>query len=136
MALYHQRAVAPGRPIYWDYHVIAIAQEAERWRVFDPDSRLAAGIDLSRYLEETFAVTGDQRGGAAEPLFRWVPWELARTGFGSDRSHMRTPDGEWSEPPPPWPPINPEQHTLPAFLSRTDNGIGRLYSLVQLTGSG
>jgi hypothetical protein len=127
--LYRQRAAAPGRPIHWDSHVIAIVREADTWRVVDPDSRLPAGICLSRYLEETFAVAGDKRGGPTEPLFRCIPWETAQTTFGSDRSHMRTSEGEWIETPPPWPPINPEQHTLPAFISPTDNGIGQLYSL-------
>lgn len=129
VTLYRQRAVAPGRPIYWDYHVIAIVRGTDTWRVFDPDSRLTAGICLSRYLEETFTGAGGKRDSASQPLFRCIPWETARTAFGSDRSHMRTPDGEWTEPPPPWPPINPEQHTLPAFLSRNKNGIGQLYSL-------
>ncbi|MFP4153111.1 MAG: hypothetical protein ACLFSV_09735 [Alkalispirochaeta sp.] len=68
----------------------------------------------------------------AQPLFRWVPWSVARTTFGSDRRHMRNPEGGWTRPVPPWPPINPEHHTLPDFLSPDENGIGRVYTLPDL----
>jgi len=166
VALYNQRAARRGRPIYWDYHVVATVAIAGTWRAYDPDSRILPGVGLDTYLVETFphspifgkierersqeprhpgtpaasteppdrSPPRPDRPGipGAPPLFRWVPWEVARTAFGSDRRHMRSPDGGWSQPIPPWPPINPEHHTLPAFLSPDDNGIGRIYTLPDL----
>ena len=105
--LMNQRAAAPGRPVFWDYHVILVAAEATapRWRVFDLDTRLGLGVDLEAYVEQTFP--------------RDLPPELRATlrvlnaddftaRFSSDRAHMRTGDGGWVAPPPEWPPIAPE----------------------------
>lgn len=34
---------------------------------------------------------------------------MLRQRFSSDRSHMRTADGTWAAPPPPWPTITSDQ---------------------------
>jgi hypothetical protein len=139
VAVHHQTAAEEGRPVYWDYHVVAVVGSAGgersgtpddiRWFALDPDSRLPFGYPLSQYLTATFPP-----GTPGAPRFRRLPWEEGREWFGSDRRHMRDGNGGWLQPPPPWPMINPEHHRLPECLTRSDNGIGTLYTYRELIG--
>ena len=100
-----QRLGAPGEPVFWDYHVILLANHAG-WRVYDRDSRLPFPAPLAEYLEATFreAAVPD-----LAPRFRLIPAEVYRDTFFSDRSHMRDAVGGWYAPPPSWPAIRPER---------------------------
>lgn len=68
--------------------------------------------------------------------FRVVPWACFRDHFSSDRSHMRTPDGQWSSPPPSYPPLRgakaESSMTLPRLWSmeeQEDGCYGRVLTL-------
>jgi protein N-terminal glutamine amidohydrolase len=100
VALWHQKAAPPDRPIVWDYHVIA-ADGRDLW---DLDSRLGCPIGRADYLEATFATVGLQPP-EYDPRFAVVAAADFVRDFRSDRSHMRGPDGSWQAPPPPWPAI-------------------------------
>lgn len=143
VAVHHQTAVEEGRPIYWDYHAVAVVgtdteeegsgtpsqvpTKRTRWFALDPDSRLPFGYPLSQYLTATFPP-----GTPGAPRFRWLPWQTYRDWFGSDRRHMRDGNSGWLRTPPPWPMINPEHHRLPECLAREDNGIGTVYTYREL----
>jgi hypothetical protein len=99
--------------VVWDYHVMLLSRQKQRWRVWDPDSRLRFGLGLTRYLEATFP---SQLPARLAPCFRLVPAPEYRIEFASDRRHMRHPSGGWRHPPPPWPKIG-QGHTLPRFLA-------------------
>ena len=159
IALAEQRSVPVGNVVLWDYHVVTLtrwavpapdtiayihgpdptlraASSVQRsrnrttgpWRVVDPDSRTAFGVLLERYLVVTF-----RPGVRNRVLFRLMPWESARTAFGSDRRHMKRGDGTWIQPPPPWPAINPQHHILDACLATTENRYGPALSWEELT---
>lgn len=131
VAVHRQKAAPPGRPVYWDYHVVALARMSAVWRVYDPDSELPLGIAATEYFENAFPVSSEVRVRNGDPIFRWVDWSVAESDFASDRRHMK--DGDtWREPPPPWPAINAERHRLPEYVSPRDNGIGRVLTLSQL----
>jgi hypothetical protein len=112
----------PGIPIH-------VKDERERMQVPRPHGTPAASTEPAEWSPPEAEHPGIV---SAPPLFRWVPWNVARTAFGSDRRHMLDEHGALREPPPPWPPINPEHHNLPAFLSADDNGIGCVYTLPDL----
>ena len=121
-----QREAPPGRLIAWDYHVVAV--DGER-RVWDPDSRLplpSPGID---WIDATFALA-DRLPAIYAPRFRVVPGKTFRTGFASDRSHMRDRRGRYQRTPPPWPPIG-EGMTLQHYLDPEDPRPGRLMRLAE-----
>jgi hypothetical protein len=130
-----QREAPPGRLIAWDYHAVTL--DGER-RVWDPDSRLplpSPGVD---WLDATFALA-DRLPAIYAPRLRIVPGEAFRTGFASDRSHMRDRRGRYQRPPPPWPPIG-QGMTLPLYLDPEAPRPGRLLRLAEarrwLSGSG
>jgi hypothetical protein len=99
-----QRATPGGGPVIWDYHVFLVVRASPGALVYDLDTRLPFPCAAERYLAETFA-----RAMALptphHPRFRVVDAATYRARFWSDRSHMRTADGGWTSPPPPWPPI-------------------------------
>lgn len=156
--LWQQRAVAPGEPILWDYHVVFIGTNAEgRLWVDDEDSRPGACRHLAHYCRSTFphvlepaaptaycASAGEVAGLLAEqldlevealaPHFRLVAAEEFITRFFSDRSHMRDERGGWLHPPPPWPSIRTGDITLDHYLDMDQGGpgLGQRYTLEQL----
>ena len=133
IAIHAQRAAAVGRPVFWDYHVVALVEQIHRdhnWLVMDPDSRLGLGVPVLQYLERSFPVVVP----GAEPLFRPVPWTAAATGFGSNRSHMKTTDGGWKKSPPEWPMIHPERDSLFRFLNPFSTEFGKTVDLQTITG--
>jgi hypothetical protein len=120
-ALWAQRAAASRhRPVLWDYHVIFSAQTAaESWLVWDLDTRLGFPVSLPVYLSGTFRPL-DRAHRWLAPRFRIQTAEDYRAHFSSDRSHMRADNGEWLQPPPPWPPIH--RADQPSFLHWTEMG--------------
>lgn len=137
--LWNQRAAgSPGESLVWDYHVILIARDpagaGERWQVFDLDTHLGAPVDFADYAAATFAPPG-RLPVRFEPRFRLIPGDEWLARFASDRAHMRSPDGRYHHPPPPWPLIHREG--APLFLEWLDEdgpGPGRWRSLDELLG--
>lgn len=109
--LLHQRAAPPGRLIAWDYHVVVVDGQC---RVWDLDSRLPLPCPGPDWLDRTFALAG-QLPAIYAPRLRLIPASEYRSGFASDRSHMRDRRGRLQHPPPPWPPIG-EGMTLGTYL--------------------
>jgi hypothetical protein len=97
----HQRASAPGDVLWWDYHCVCLDGSG---RIWDLDSRLPLPTPALDWLARTFAF-GDELPARWRPRFRLVPAAEFRRDFASDRRHMRSQNGEWRQPPPPWPTI-------------------------------
>jgi hypothetical protein len=91
-----QRAGGEG-PVVWDYHVVLLAGG----RIWDLDSTLGFGVELGRWLRESFPPVDPDRA----PRFRVIDAPTYLKTFASDRSHMKGPDGRPLKPLPPWPPI-------------------------------
>jgi hypothetical protein len=127
--MWHQRlSQGPGAPVVWDYHVVLLARDP--WQIWDLDSTLARPLGAATYLRRSLRPELRLRDDL-------VPWlrvvdaaELVAT-FASDRSHMRTADGGWQAPPPPWPAIG-EGSTLARFLDRADTIAGEVLTVPAL----
>lgn len=102
-ALFAQRAGRPGDGlVIWDYHVVVLV-EADGPQIFDLDCLAGAPLPLEAWIAVTFPCP-DRLPVELAPRFRVVEGERFLATFTTDRSHMRTPDGGWLAPPPPWPP--------------------------------
>lgn len=103
--LWNQRACqSPSRPIFWDYHVVAVETGGDEDRVWDLDSRLGCPAAFDIWWQGTFP---SLEGFPAEfrPRFRVIDAEDYLRGFSSDRSHMEDGEGGYKKPPPSWEPI-------------------------------
>ncbi len=121
VACWAQRAAAEGRPLLWDYHVVLLVCDGE-WQAWDLDTRLACPVRAESWLECTFP-HADAVPGSFQPRFGWFPAETWRDAFGSDREHMRTPDGGWQHPLPPWPMIFGRGLDLPTAVAQARCGL-------------
>eukprot|EP00276_Gloeochaete_wittrockiana_P010353 CAMPEP_0184652294 /NCGR_PEP_ID=MMETSP0308-20130426/9993_1 /TAXON_ID=38269 /ORGANISM="Gloeochaete witrockiana, Strain SAG 46.84" /LENGTH=190 /DNA_ID=CAMNT_0027087093 /DNA_START=148 /DNA_END=720 /DNA_ORIENTATION=- len=93
-----QRASSPKKPVFWDYHVIAVhEQRPNESLVYDLDTRLDFPVSFETYV--TVAIRPDV---PYDRQFRVVPALEYLAHFSSDRSHMMK-DGKWLSPPPPSP---------------------------------
>lgn len=118
--MWHQRsAPTTGDPVLWDYHVVLLVSGP--WEVWDLDTTLGLPVSAASYLLRSF------RPGLAipakyAPRFRLVGKAELGATFASDRSHMRRADGQWNEPPPPWPLIGREgvADSLTRYLDMDD----------------
>lgn len=113
-----QRAGGADGLAWWDYHCIGL--DAER-RIWDLDSRLSLPVAASTWLDRSFPQAA-QLPDLLQPRFRVVPGNLYREDFRSDRHHMRSADGGWLQPPPPWPCIGSGAGNLETYrdLSQPD----------------
>lgn len=127
VAVWQQLARPKGEPVLWDYHVVGLTVGPAI--VWDFDTRLPWPCPLDAYVRESFLPLAPESRVHA-PWFRLVPHEELRATFASDRRHMRTPSGEWSAPPPSWPPPN-TGHTLERYLTLDDPIAGEVLSSVE-----
>ena len=129
VAFFRHRGAPEGLPMVWDYHVVLAVHREGGWRVWDLDSELGVDVPLARWVAESFA--GEVK--ELEPRFRVVEASRYRAELVSDRSHMRGPEGTWSAPPPPWPPIGEGASNLFArFVDLEAEGPGRVVELAEL----
>lgn len=99
--LAHQRAGGEGGLVVWDYHVMVLTLPLQGGALaWDLDTTLGFPVDAVRYVEATFAAAA--RRNRWLPRFRIVPAQRFLATFSTDRGHMRTEEGGWQRPPPPW----------------------------------
>jgi protein N-terminal glutamine amidohydrolase len=113
--------------VIWDYHVIAVVRfkQSGRWFVVDQDSALPRSkdadlgkwgdycIDLEAYCYNTLFLDrclAEPSRSQIESLMDAVKYRVIDGAtflcfFRSDRSHMVDSCGQYSQPPPAWPPI-------------------------------
>ncbi len=132
-AFLEQKAVPPGRPIVWDYHVVLLAGRGSKALIWDLDTRLDFPCPAIEYLDRTFPRNLEE---ALRPLFRIIPGTSYLDGFSSDRRHMRRLDGSWLQSPPPWRelhgPGTDDPHELACILDLGDSRWGPLVNLASL----
>jgi protein N-terminal glutamine amidohydrolase len=132
----HQTA---GRPrdglVCWDYHVFAVVDDPEGPRLaLDLDTALPFPCPLAPYLAATFPLTlPSVRLRHQRPRFRVLEAADYLAGLSSDRSHMRTPAGDYVAPPPPWPaPGSGKSNTLMTWIDVSVDAPGSLWDLDQM----
>jgi hypothetical protein len=131
VAIWQQRAAAPGAPVAWDYHVILLAL-ATAWEVWDLDTRLPCPVAAEDYLARSFPAPG-RVPVDLQPRFRLLPAEQYVAELSSDRSHMRRADGGYRQPPPPWPPPGAGRApNLARFIDPADPFLGERCDLAGL----
>jgi hypothetical protein len=117
--------------VCWDYHVFAIVEDLDGTRLaLDLDTDLPFPCPLPLYLAATFP---SLRPHHRRPLFRVMDAADYLAGLSSDRSHMRTPTGDYVAPPPPWPaPDSGKSNTLMTWIDVSVDGPGTLLDLDQM----
>ncbi|XP_029370341.1 protein N-terminal glutamine amidohydrolase isoform X1 [Echeneis naucrates] len=114
--LWRQKSGHGDRPVIWDYHVILLqAGFHSDSLVYDLDSELSFPCSLKLYATEALRSDCNIRSEYHRRL-RVIPAESFMLNFASDRSHMKTSDGSWRMPPPPYPPI----HTTESHMNLDD----------------
>ena len=123
VACWGQRASgAPEAPVLWDYHVV-LAVRHTTWDIWDLDCRLGCPVPAMAWLAATFP-NSDTVRPALRPRFLLIPADEFRMQFTSDRAHMRTADGGWQQPPPPWSaPCASHGTTLAMYVERARRGL-------------
>jgi protein N-terminal glutamine amidohydrolase len=92
-------------PILWDYHVVLLTQDKDRFQIWDLDSRLELPVVAAKYMAQTI-LPNRLLKGRWRVYFRMVTASEFLSSFASDRSHMKSKeDGRWLEKPPHWKPI-------------------------------
>ena len=133
--VWQQRAAPhPSEPVLWDYHVVMLGRDAgTRWLVWDLDTTQVCPMPALDYLDGAFPHAAALQD-AWQPQFRLVPHAALQEHFASDRSYMLTPDGGFTHPPPPEPPIQPPGHTMNlfSFVDVTAPFVGTVLSLPAL----
>jgi len=125
VAIWAQRSAATSTAaVLWDYHVIAAAQTADTWNIWDLDTRLGLPLPAEVYLQQSFPPVPPRFA----PRFRLLTCADYRRLLASDRRHMRGADGHYLQPPPQWPPIG-QGHNLDRCIDMNDNFGGELLNL-------
>lgn len=127
--VWHQRAAPPGEPVVWDYHVILLARADDAWEVWDLDTTLGLPVPVRDYAEQALAAGRLPPEWAQE--LRLVAAQEFMATFGSDRSHMRTPEGQWTAPPPSWEPIGGGVMNLWQFVDMRSDIAGEVLSVAE-----
>lgn len=109
-----QRLAEANQVVGWDYHVVALLEIGDRAWVADLDSRLPWPTPLQTYAEASFPPFVPVAG---RPRFRPLPATRYVKELRTDRRHMRSSEGGWLEPPPPWPVISPGESNLFDWLA-------------------
>jgi hypothetical protein len=129
VAFWHQKAARDGSgPVVWDYHVILALPGETGPLVVDPDTTLGPLVTLPAYVRQTFPPPLPPE---LAPRFRIVPAAVYRRELRTDRRHMRRPDGSFSAPPPPWPPIG-QGSNLARFIDLEQEFWGEVVELERL----
>lgn len=107
VAMWAQRAAPSAEmPVVWDYHVVLLARGERGAELWDLDHTGPCPRPVTDWLAASFApLDGLAALKPLQPRFRVITAEVYRSSFASDRRHMRSEDGAWSAPPPPWEPI-------------------------------
>lgn len=124
--LWKQKAGKDNGLVVWDYHVFLIYEGRNSSWVFDLDTLLQFPVNFVDYCIQTFK-TDNILKPDFHRLFRVISASNYLNIFASDRRHMKSEDGTWIKPPPPWLPISchNEVHNLPEFISMTVKTNGR-----------
>jgi hypothetical protein len=119
--VWSQRAASSAeKPVSWDYHVVLAVEGEHGLDVIDPDCTRGPVLPATSWLDVSF----DARVPIAlAPRFRSIGAAAYVAGFSSDRRHMRTPEGGFHAPPPPWPIIGGGAHALDRFLAFDDESL-------------
>jgi hypothetical protein len=131
--IWHMKnAHEPGGVVVWDYHVIAVERrEGGELLVWDLDCALGFGIPFEPWATQSLRPQTELREQYRH-CFRVASADEFLSGFASDRSHMRNPDGGYQMPPPPKPCIvaaSGETHTLPKWwdMVHREPGYGEVH---------
>jgi len=121
VACWQQRAGEPGEAVLWDYHV-TLATRDDGWWLWDLDTRLPLPVAANVWLSETFPYP-QFVPTPFHPRFALFDADAFVRGFGSNRTHMQGPRGQWTQPPPPWPAIAGSALMLSEAIAQAREGM-------------
>lgn len=131
-ALYAQKAAADtNAPVFWDYHVVLLVEDAGRREVWDLDCVAGTPLPAHVWLDATFE-PAKHLPAVVQPLFRLVPASVFVANFSSDRSHMRNQKGEPQMPFPSWPSIVQGTSNLFRFVDMENPFLGEVFQLPEV----
>uniref|UniRef100_UPI00358FE27A protein N-terminal glutamine amidohydrolase n=1 Tax=Myxine glutinosa TaxID=7769 RepID=UPI00358FE27A len=97
--------------VLWDYHVILLHVAQDQCRVYDQDTTLPFPCSFKMYVRDALR-TDEVLRHCYRRMFRVVRADAYLAHFASDRSHMKTPDGDWIQIPPSYPSIHTAESTM------------------------
>lgn len=132
--LYYQQATDTSyQGIVWDYHVVLLGMQQNKWMIYDLDTFLPCPAPAIEYLSLTFPYsTREYQERGTEPLFRLINANEYLKNFSSDRTHMRDEEGNWVHPPPPWPPLFRNTSNFSHYIDFTATKMSEIFSLKEL----
>lgn len=127
VAFHHQINCEGLEVLCWDYHVVALLRENEKWLIHDFNCDLGYPLAKNEWIKASFYP--EPVDDIFSPLFKLVPRDWFIKRFVSDRSHMIGTDGFYTEPPPSWPAIGKGSPNLSRFADMNDLADGDVYTL-------
>uniref|UniRef100_A0A8C4NE84 Protein N-terminal glutamine amidohydrolase n=1 Tax=Eptatretus burgeri TaxID=7764 RepID=A0A8C4NE84_EPTBU len=97
--------------VLWDYHVILLHVAQDQSLVYDLDTTLPFPCSLEIYVQDALRADEMLRQ-CYRRMFRVVRADAYLAHFASDRSHMKTPAGDWIHIPPSYPCIHTAESTM------------------------
>lgn len=132
LPFYNQKSSQGDLPVWWDYHVILLASKGDVQLIFDFDSTLDFPTSLEDYLRKTF-VNHSNWIEKDLPHFKSIEAKDYLEKFFSDRSHMKSSDGQWIFAPPAWPNIEGQGDlVLSDLLDFSENSNQEIFSLDEM----
>lgn len=130
VAMWQQKpAHGPGEPVLWDYHVVLVVRAGGTWRVWDFECTVGMPLAADSWIAACFP-HHDGLPLGYRPRFRVMLASEYVATLRSDRSHMRTGDGSYARPPPPWsPPGGGIDSNLVHFVDLRQTFVGEVLDL-------
>ena len=117
-------------PVFWDYHVLLLVYD-NGWHVWDLDTTLGLPAFAEIYFQKTLLSASIDLENC-DVILRLIASESYVQSFSSDRSHMKSPTGEWLAPPPEWPAIlHGGKSNLLDWLDVDLDGPGKVQALAE-----
>ncbi|GLJ16219.1 hypothetical protein SUGI_0271830 [Cryptomeria japonica] len=128
--LWHQKPSEIEGLVIWDYHVICVQKSREKDAqvlVWDLDTMLPFPVPLHQYITDAIRPSLPLYPNFRR-LFRVIHGPIFLCSFASDRRHMKSSEGNWIAPPPPYNCITAEDgtvHNLESFVSMSIENINQ-----------
>lgn len=127
-----QKSINGDEVVWWNYHVVLLAENKDSSFVYDFDSTLRIPATAKEYFSRTFDFSSNEQV-VDSPFFKVIDSVSYLDSFNSDRSHMKDSSGKWISDPPKWQIIGGGgELPLPELLDFTESSKHQIYSLDEI----